>query len=103
MYMYTITAISHPPMDRTVCRGSDVTISCAYNWVALNVTWIINGTSFNQSAIMDSPSYQQNNRNQPSSYSLKVYSINDTTTFQCIIHSNSNVTSTVGIVTVIGM
>ena len=103
MYMYTITGISHPPMNRTVCRGSDVTINCGYNWVISNITWIINGTSFNNSTIMDNPSFQQNNHNEPSSYSLEVYSINGTTTFQCIVHSNPNVTSTEGIVTVIGM
>ena len=91
-------------MNKTVCRYSDVEISCGYNWFELNVTWIINGTSFNQSDIMNNPSYQQNNVMTPSRYSLQVYSINDTTTFQCMIHPEPipDVTSTQGIITVIG-
>ena len=91
-------------MNKTVCRGSDVEISCGNNWVESNVTWIINGISFNPSDIMNNPSYQQNNVMTPSDYSLQVYSINDTTTFQCMIHPelNPDVTSTQGIITVIG-
>ena len=87
----------------TVCGGSDVIdIQCGYDWPSmLPVTWVINGISFDQSAIMNSSSYQLNTPSIPSSNSLLVYSINDTTTFQCIVHSNPDVTSTLGIVTVI--
>ena len=102
MCIYTIVTIDDPPINKTVCRESDVTISCGYNWVVSPATWIINGTSFNQSDldIMNNPSYEQNNVNRPSVYSLQVYSINDTTAFQCIIHANPDVTSVQGIVTV---
>ena len=103
MCTYAIATIDDPPINKTVCRSSDVTIDCGYNWFVLPVTWIINGTSFTQSAIMNNPSYQQNNLNRSSSYSLNVHSINDTTTFQCIVHSDPDVTCTQGIVTVIGM
>ena len=103
MCIYTIATIDDPPMNMTICRGSDVTINCGYGDFISFVTWIINGTSFNQSDIMNNPSYQQHNLNRPSKYSLEVYSITGTTTFQCIIHSDPAVTSTEGIVTVIGM
>ena len=87
-------------MNKTVCRGNNVIISCGYNWVKSPATWMINGTSFNQSDIMNNPSYEENNINRPSIYSLEAYSVNDTTTFQCIIHANPDVTSAQGIVTV---
>ena len=103
MRIYTIAIIDDPPMNRTVCKDRDVTINCGYGNFVSPVTWIINGTSFNQSDIMNNPSYQQHNLNRPSRYSLEVYSINGTTTFQCIIHSDPAVTSTEGTITVIGM
>ena len=108
IYKYTIVTIDDPPVNKTVCRGSDVEISCGYNWVESNVTWIINGVSFNQSDITNNSSYEQNDVMTPSKYSLQVYSINGTTTFQCMIHPEPNpephpdVTSTEGIITVIG-
>ena len=68
---------------------------------ALPVTWIINGTSFTYQEIQDSPLYQLNNPNSPMSFSLTVFSINGTTTFQCIVLSTPNTTtSTRGTVTV---
>ena len=104
MYIYyTIATIDDPPMNITSCKDMDVTVNCGYSSFVSPVTWIINGTSFNQSYIMNNPSYQQRNLNRPSRYSLAVYSITGTTTFQCIIHSYPDVTSTEGIVTVIGM
>ena len=103
MCTYAIATIDDLPINKTVCRGSDVTNDCGYNWFVVPVTWIINGTSFTQSTVTNSPSYQQNNLNRPSSYSLDVHSINGTTTFQCIVHSDPDVNSTQGIVTVIGM
>ena len=104
MYIYyTIATIDDPPMNKISCKGRDVTINCGYGDFVFPVTWIINGTSFNQSDIMNNPSYQQHNLNRPSRYSLEVYSITSTTTFQCIIHSDPAVTSTKGIITVIGM
>ena len=97
MYMcvHSVVIISRPPENITVCRGSDVTISCGYLWAsALTVTWIINGTSFDQSAIENSPLYQLNNPVTLMRISLTIFSINDTTTVQCIVHSTPSATST---------
>ena len=93
-----------PPENKTVCRGSDVVLHCVYSGStrALPLTWIINGTSFDQAAIKNSPSYQLNHVTTPSyrRVSLRVFSINATTTFQCVVHSTPNTTSTLGTVTV---
>ena len=94
----TITA---PPENTIECRSSDVTISCGYqSATSLPVTWIINGTSFTQQEVVDSPLYQLNNPLNPMKVSLIVFSINHTTTFQCVVHSSINTTSTLGTVTV---
>ena len=99
--MFLIVVITASPENRTVCRGSRVTISCGYQRAAaLPVTWIINGTSFTQQEVVDSPLYQLNNPGSPMTVSLTVSSINDTTTFQCVVHSTPNSTSTLGTVTV---
>ena len=90
-------------MNKTSCKGRGVIINCGYGNLVSPVTWIINGTSLNQSDIMNNPSYKQRNLERPSMYSLEVFSITGTTTFQCIIHSDTAVTSTEGIITVIGM
>ena len=99
---YPIVIITTPPENTTVCRGSDVTISCGYQSpIASPITWIINGTSFTQEEVVNSPLYQLNN---PASFtvSLTVFSINGTTAFQCIVLSTLNTTSsTHGTVTVI--
>ena len=105
MYMLCISfvvTITTPPENATVCRSSHVTISCGYtSATALPVTWIINGTSFTQEEIMNSPLYQLNNPTSPMRVSLTVFSINGTTTFQCIVQSTPNTTtSTRGTVTV---
>ena len=95
--------IETPPENTTVSRGSDVNISCGYLWItALPVTWIINETSFDQQEIVDSPLYQLNNPSSPPTLSLTVFSINCTTTFQCVVPSTPNTTtSTRGTVNVI--
>ena len=79
-----------------------MTISCGYlTATALPVTWIINGTSFTLQEIVNSPLYQLNNLISPPTVSLTVFSINGTTTFQCIVQSTPNtITSTRGTVTV---
>ena len=64
---------------------------------ALPVTWIINGTSFTQQEVVGSPLYQLNNPTSPTTVSLTVFSINGTTTFQCMVQSTN---STMGTVTV---
>ena len=92
------------PENTTACRGSNVIISCGYvRATALPVTWMINGTSFDEETLENSPLYQLNNPGHPSLYSLTVFSINGTTTFQCIVYSTSRITSTLGTVTVIGV
>ena len=102
--LYPVVTISTPPENITVCRGSDVTISCGYTGAtAIPVTWIINGTSFTQEEIVNSPLYQLNSPNTPLATSLTVFSINGNTTFQCIVLSTPTTTSTLGTVTVIGM
>ena len=102
--MYLVDVIRTPPENTTVCRGSDVNISCGYQLAnALPVTWIINGTSFDQSAIENSPLYQLNNPTDSSTLSLTIFSINGTTTVQCIILSIPITASTLGTVTTIGM
>ena len=94
--------ITTPPESTTVCRGSDVTISCGYgSATALPVTWIINGRSFTQKEILNSPLYQLNNPTTPMRVSLTVFSINDITTFQCVVLSHPSTTSSPGTVTVI--
>ena len=96
----TITA---SPENITVYRGSDVNISCGYlTATALPVTWIINGSSFDQQEIVNSPLYQLNNPTSSMTFSLTVFSINATTTFQCIVQSIPVTTSTHGTIIVIG-
>ena len=78
-----------------------MTISCGHvTATLLPVTWIINGISFTQEDIVNSPLYQLNNPTHPPAFSLTVFSINDTTTFQCVVLSTPNATSTHGTVTV---
>ena len=94
---YFLVTIETPPENTTVCRGSNVNISCGYLSIsALPVTWIINGTSFDQEAIVNNPLYQLNNPTSPMTTSLTVFSINATTTFQCIVLSTPTTTSTHG-------
>ena len=108
MYVYDFVHpavnIIAPPEDTTVCKDSDVTINCRYqSAMTFPTKWLINGTLFTQQNLRDSPLYQLNNPFIPRSYSLTVFSITATTTFQCIVQSNPSSTSTLGTVTVIGM
>ena len=99
-----VVIITTPPENRTVPRGDDVTISCGYiSATTLPVTWIINGIAFTQQEITNSPLYQLDNPTIPIANSLTVFSINGTTTFQCIVLSTPTTTSTPGTVIVIGM
>ena len=101
-YVGDIT-ITRPPENRTVNRGNDVTISCGYMTImALPVTWVINGRSFTQQEIMNSPLYRLNFATIPMLTSLTVFSINGTTIFQCVVQSTPVTTSTHGTVIVIG-
>ena len=102
MCTFFIVNIIRPPQNVTVHRGSNVTIICGYQWSrALPVTWIINGTSFTQQEVVDSPLYQLNNPGSPSFHSLTVFSIIHTTTIQCVVHSTPSTTSALGTITVI--
>ena len=96
-----LVVITRPPKNAIVCRGSNVTISCGYQWSSvLPVTWIINGTLFTDDDITKSSVYRLNNPTSPSAFSLTMFSINHTTTFQCLVQSTTNVTSTLGTVIV---
>ena len=95
-----VVTITNPPESMTVCSGSDVLLRCGYQSTSpLPVTWMINGTSFDQSAIANSPLYQLNNPATPRRVSLTVFSINHTTTFQCIIQLTSSRIQTVTVTT----
>ena len=98
-----IVPFTSPPENITVCRGVNVTISCGYiSATALPVTLIINGTSFTHEEVWYSPLYQLNNPSSPMSVSLTVFSINGTTTFQCIVLSTPRSISTRGTITAVG-
>ena len=101
MHTYVpIVTITRPPENSTACRGSTIIISCGYQSVIpLPVTWIINGTAFTEDGVRRN-GYQLNNPTTPNALSLTVFSINGNTTFQCMVHSNVNTTSTLGTVTV---
>ena len=108
--VYFVVTVIQPPENKTACRSSDVTISCRYtSATALPVTWIINETTFDEASLMNSSLYQLNNPTTPPYYSLTVFSINHTTTFQCDIRATyndmrpMNIISARGTVTVIGM
>ena len=93
--------ITKPPENTTACRGSNVNINCGYSGSrALPITWIINGTSFTLQEVVDSPLYQLNHPGSPMLVSLTVFSSNHTTTFQCLVYSTPNTTSTLGTVIV---
>ena len=107
-FVYCIVTITTPPEAKTVCRGSDVTISCGYDSdVPLDVVWRINATLLLQSDIMNMSSYQVNNPTTPVNYSLTIFSINGTTTIRCTIASQFlNVTTVISptvTILVIGM
>ena len=100
--IHSVVSIIRPPESITVCRGSDVVIRCGYlSSTFLPVKWIINGTTFTQQEVVDSPLYQLNNPTSPMTISLIVFSINHTTTFQCVVHSTPNTFSKSGTITVI--
>ena len=102
--VHPVVTFIAPPENITVCRGNDVNISCGYLWRrGLPTKWIINGTMFSQQELMDSPLYHLNNPTSPMTYSLTLFSISSSTTFQCVVHSTPTTTSSLGTVTVNGM
>ena len=99
MCILVVTIIT-PPENTTACRGSDVNISCGYQSNdVLPVTWIINGIPYNSSEIENSLLYQLNNIENSTALSLTVFAINYSTSFQCIVDSQTY--STDGMVTVV--
>ena len=99
--IHSAVSIKRPPESITICRGSDAVIHCGYTWSTfLPVTWVINGTTFTQQEVVDSPLYQLNNPRSPRTLSLTVFSINGTTTFQCVVQSTPNKSSKSGTITV---
>ena len=98
-----VVIITRPPENTTVCRGSDVIISCGYQSpIVLTPRWVINNVELSATGIMMSDVYELNNHSTPNATSLTVLSINDTTTIQCVIPLSDEVFSSVGTVTVIG-
>ena len=99
MCVLIVVVITRPPENATVCRGSDVIISCGINSTdAFNIIWSFNGSSF--SSIPNNAMYQAINQ------TLTMFSINYTTTVQCAVHilpSSMILQSTAGTVTVVGM
>ena len=105
MYILSIVIITRPPQRMiTVCRGNEVTIRCGYcDVTVLPVTWIINGTSLTQDEVLNNSLYRLNHLTTPDRLSLRVFSINGNTTFQCMVPSTPNTTSRLGRVIVAGM
>ena len=104
MCIFIVVVITRPPEDTTVCRGSDVIISCGHNSSTDTNTfatvWSFNGSSF--ISIVNNSMYQAINQ------TLTLFSINYTTTVQCAVHiirvSPPIVfTSGIAAVTVVGM
>jgi len=94
--------IIRPPESTTVCRGSDVNISCGYQSdTTLPVLWTINGTRYRQEELLNSASFQLNNVENPMTVSLTIFSISGITTVGCVV--NSTVGSSIVTITVIGM
>lgn len=93
--------IIRPPENTTVCKDTNVTISCGYQSNAkLPVTWIIDGDFYNELALLGI-GYRLNNISNPLSYSVTIRSIRYTTIVQCGICSPPKY-STSGRVTVVG-
>ena len=100
LYVFIVVVITRPPENTTVCRGSEVIVSCGHNSTTeFNTIWSINGSGFSSIAEND-PLYRASNQ------TLIIFSIDSTTTFQCLVQillsSPIILSSTLGIVTVVG-
>ena len=88
IYLYFIEIITTPPENTTVCIGSDVTISCGYQFpFTLSIRWMINDDVLTQTDIMNSDDYELNNHLIPNTTSLIVLSINDTYYYYSVCNS----------------
>ena len=76
VYIYPVVTIITPPENKTVCRGSNVNISCGYiSSSALPTMWVIDGIPYEQSTLQSSPLYQLNNPTTPMNVSLTILMI----------------------------
>ena len=94
-------------MDTSACVGTNVDTSCVFS-VSLSLipVWVINNDEFSETELDENPVYEVVNTYDEvtdiGSSSLRVFNINDSTTFQCRFPGLPN-TSQVGTVTVFGM
>ena len=99
VFVLLVVAITRPPEDTTVCKGSDLIISCGHNSTDIYDTiWGFNGSA--PISFVNSQMYQAMNQ------TLTIFSINYTTTVQCSVHireSSIILTSGTATVTVVGM
>ena len=100
MCIFISVAITRPPEDTTVCRGSDVIINCGHNSTDIyDMIWGFNGSA--PIAVVNNRMYQAINQ------TLTLFSINYTTTVQCAVHIRASpsiiLTSGTATVTVLGM
>ena len=99
MCVFIVVVITRPPEDTTVCRGSDVIIHCGHNSTdTFDTIWGFNGST--PISVVNSQMFRQSNQ------TLTIFSINYTTTVQCVVHirvSSIILTSGTATVTVVGM
>ena len=99
MHVFIVVVFTRPPEDTTVCRGSDVIISCGPNSTdTFDTVWSFNRSSF--VSVVNNSMYQSSNQ------TLTIFSINYTTTVQCAVHIRELsivLTSGIATVTVVGM
>ena len=94
--VYVTVTFTSSSKNLTVCRGHNLTIECSgHRSTTSVVTWTINGTLYSESAAVNNPLYQRSNPTDSLLYSLKVFSMNHTTTFQCILYLCSTTGATV--------
>ena len=101
VFVLLVVAITRPPEDTTVCKGSDVIISCGINSTDnfFDTIWGFNGSAL--SKIVNNPFYRAINQ------TLTIFSINYTTTVYCGVNIRVSppiiLTSGTATVTVVGM
>ena len=100
VHIFIVVVITRPPEDTTVCRGSDVIISCGPNSTdSFDTIWGFNGSQ--ATSVVNNRMYQAINQ------TLTIFSINYTTTVQCVVHIRASLpiilTSGTATVTVVGM
>jgi len=109
MFFFLFTDITSPPLNTTVCRGNDIDVNCGYAAVpGVEIIWRINGNNeMTSREIMTMPSkYQYENIFNASTATgistLRIFSINESTTFECRVAFMDGAYSPIGTVTVAG-